>query len=193
VKQQPMENIMKLKLLAFTTTLLISSIIQAGEIIAQYGFTTPIKLGDSYHSVDAFIDEDKNLKLEIYEVFNNRTIGGSSRHVINKTIQLSEAVFSIISNRVDDFAKVEISKRHEQYICMMMPSPMMYKNTLKLNPNDYSTGGPLRTGLKTVMGPHGCWVKVKIAPKLTRDIEKARALKDLIRVIAMEASKEELQ
>ncbi len=179
---------MKLKALAITTALFISGLAQAGDIIAKYEFSQNKYQEGLTYMITAEVDLDQGLSVKVNKILNDYSRIPGPQDVeagLEKEYKLSDIEFNILKRRIDHFHDVKIVRNTNRVICMIMPHPTMYFNTLSLNPTSYTIGGPTRSALEVVLGPTGCWVRNSITPEKSVDIERASTLKDLIKLITL--------
>ncbi len=179
---------MKLKALAITTALFFSGLAQAGDIIAKYEFSQSKHQEGLTYLITAAVDHEQGLSVQVNKIKNDytRILGPQDVEVeLEKEYTLNNLEFNLLKRRIDHFHDVKIVRNTNRVICMMMPHPTMYFNTLSLNPTSYTTGGPTRLGLEVVLGPTGCWVRNSITPEKSIDTERASTLKDLIKLITL--------
>lgn len=183
---------MKTLFLATTLTLLCSLTVNAKTTaVLDFAVSDNASLSDGMSTTYIF-----NVKLEDTKKLNIRMITVKSlpgRHfpqpVGNEeyfTKNLGDFTYSQLASTVERLKHAELLKEKRQVVCMIMPSPQVQNNSIKVvRPAPYGLEADLMT---LVRSPQGCWLSNVVRPKKQYDDAKALELQSLIKALSMDAA-----
>lgn len=157
--------------------------------MTHYKFAVAGDERGEFHSIEATITEDQELKVDLVTTIGQPPFyipspGQSQSYSDVK--RLNDVIFNLIKNEVIGLSTARIVKKTNVVVCMMIPGPHQANDHLSiLRHYDHHTDEFLEE-MKLILGPQGCWVSNPVYPKENYQMVKAQKLKSMLKVMALE-------
>ena len=100
-------------------------------------------------------------------------------------VALSELKYELLKVEIVSLSNTEIETQQAEMICHMFPSPVASNDHLSVAKKYNRENGEFEGPLEITLSVEGCWEWTLIRPTRNTMLEKARTLKNMIKVLAL--------
>ncbi len=176
-------------LLLTTVLTLLCSLTASAEVTASFDFAVSDNAGylDGMSTTYIFnveLSDTKKLNIEMLTIKSlprehfPQPVGDAE----NFTKNLGNFTYSQLASIVTRMQEVELLKENRGVVCMVIPSPGMGNNHIRILKTT-----PFKR-MELIRSPQGCWVSSVVRPKHQYDEVQALQLQSLIKALSMDAA-----